>query len=81
MTVKDIKDNDVMYKTNYPRGCAFKSLQLKASPSIYRVELISKSGDKVLMGGRQFMADALALYTDIATLSASEVEAAFASMS
>lgn len=66
MTVKDIKDNDVMYKTNYPRGCAFKSLQLKASPSIYRVELISKSGDKVLMGGRQFMADALALYTDTA---------------
>ncbi|WP_155023907.1 hypothetical protein [Enterobacter hormaechei] len=84
MTVKDIKDNDVMYKTNYPRGCVFKSLRLrtnlKASPFIYRVELISKSGDKVLMGGRQFMADALALYTDIATLSASEVETAFASM-
>ena len=32
------------------------------------------------MGGRQFMADALALYNDIATLSASEVETAFASM-
>ncbi|BBR58915.1 hypothetical protein [Klebsiella sp. WP4-W18-ESBL-05] len=84
MTVQSIKDNDVMYKTNYPRGCAFKSLQLrtnlKAAPSIYRVELINKSGDKVLMGGRQCLADAMALYNDIATLSAGEIEAAFSNM-
>ncbi|HED1541888.1 TPA: hypothetical protein R4S87_001870 [Kluyvera cryocrescens] len=84
MIVQSIKDNDVMYKTNYPRGCVFKSLQLrtslKAAPSIYRVELINKSGEKVLMGGRQFLTDAMALYNDIATLSAGEIEVAFSNM-
>ncbi|BDN97325.1 TPA: hypothetical protein ACW7QV_003340 [Citrobacter braakii] len=84
MTTAGIKDNEIMYKTNYPRGCLFKQLQLrtnlKAAPAIYRVELIDRSNEKILMGGRQFMADALALYTDLGTLSASEVEAAFSSM-
>lgn len=84
MKAMAIKDNDVMYKENYPRGCVFKSLQLrtnlKAAPSIYRVELIDRDSEKILIGGRQFLADAMALYSDLCTLSASEVEAAFASM-
>ncbi|MCW8354074.1 hypothetical protein [Citrobacter portucalensis] len=84
MKTAAIKDNDVMYKTNYPRGCLFKCLQLrtnlKAEPSIYRVELINRNNEKILMGGRQLLADALALYNDLGTLSAAEVEAAFASM-
>ena len=84
MKTASIRDNDVMYQKNYPRGCVFKQLQLrtnlKAEPSIYRVELIDRSGEKILMGGRQLLSEALALYTDLGTLSASEVEAAFASM-
>ena len=84
MKAAAIKDNDVLYTTYYPRGCLFKCLQLrtnlKAAPSIYRVELIDRNNEKILIGGRQFLADAMALYTDLCTLSASEVEAAFASM-
>ncbi|EEA4443293.1 hypothetical protein DIR50_02240 [Salmonella enterica subsp. enterica serovar Sandiego] len=79
-----IKDNDVMYKKKYPRGCLFKSLQLctnlKAMPDIYRVEIISREGKKILMGGRKTTREAMVLYQDIATLSAAEVETAFSSM-
>lgn len=84
MKTSAIKDNDVMYKTNYPRGCLFKCLQLrtnlKAEPSIYRVELIDRNNERILMGGRQLLTDALALYNDLSSLNASEVETAFASM-
>lgn len=84
MKTAGIKDNDVMYKTNYPRGCAFKCLQLrtnlKSEPSVYRVELIDRNKEKILMGGHQLLADAIALYNELGTLSASEVDAAFASM-
>lgn len=84
MTTAAIKDNEVMYKKNYPRGCVFKTLQLrtnlKAAPDIYRVEIISQNGDKLLMGGRDSTQQAIALYDDLATLSPSEVEAAFSSM-
>ncbi|MCX9972602.1 MULTISPECIES: hypothetical protein [Klebsiella] len=79
-----IKDNDVMYQKKYPKGCHFKLLQLrtnlKAKPDIYRVEMISRSGDKILMGGRETTQEAISLYQDIATLSPSEVETAFSSM-
>ncbi|MDU4916638.1 MAG: hypothetical protein E6X27_07420 [Klebsiella pneumoniae] len=79
-----IKDNDIMYQKKYPRDCLFKSLQLrtnlKAKPDIYRIEMINRSGDKILMGGRQTTQEAISLYQDIATLSPSEVEAAFSSM-
>lgn len=51
-----IKDNDIMYQKKYPRDCLFKLLQLrtnlKAKPDIYRIEMINRSGDKILMGGR-----------------------------
>lgn len=84
MKTSAIKDNDVMYKTNYQRGCLFKCLQLrinlKAEPSIYRVELIDRNNEKILIGGRQLLTDALALYNDLSSLNASEVETAFASM-
>ncbi|HBA1405352.1 hypothetical protein OGX80_21930 [Citrobacter sp. CK194] len=84
MSNSAIKDNDVMYQKKYPRGCLFKSLQLrtnlKAKPDIYRVEMISRGGEKILMGGRKTTQEAITLYRDIATLSASEVEAAFSSM-
>jgi hypothetical protein len=42
--------------------------------------MINRSGDKILMGGRQTTQEAISLYQDIATLSPSEVEAAFSSM-
>ncbi|MFC2783685.1 hypothetical protein ACHHZC_21855 [Citrobacter freundii complex sp. 2024EL-00228] len=84
MSKSAIKDNDVMYQKKYPRNCLFKLLQLrtnlKAEPDIYRIEMVSRDGDKILMGGRKTTQEALALYHDIATLSATEVETAFSSM-
>ncbi|ECG5060029.1 hypothetical protein KS836_003574 [Salmonella enterica] len=84
MSKSAIKDNDVMYQKKYPRECLFKLLQLrtnlKAKPGIYRVEMISREGENILMGGRKTTQEAIALYQDIATLSAAEVETAFSSM-
>ncbi|MDM7049529.1 hypothetical protein, partial [Klebsiella michiganensis] len=61
-----IKDNDIMYQKKYPRDCLFKLLQLrtnlKAKPDIYRIEMINRSGDKILMGGRQTTQEAISLY-------------------
>ncbi|EDX7205832.1 hypothetical protein C6451_001372 [Salmonella enterica] len=84
MSKSAIKDNDVMYQKKYPRDCLFKLLQLrtnlKAKPDIYRVELISRKGENILMGGRKTTQEAIALYQDIVMLSAAEVETAFSSM-
>ncbi|EIS2172658.1 hypothetical protein NY957_000136 [Salmonella enterica] len=84
MSKSAIKDNDVMYQKKYPRECLFKLLQLrtnlKSKPDIYRVEMISREGENILMGGRKTTQEAIALYQDIATLSAEEVETAFSSM-
>ncbi|EHN5986334.1 hypothetical protein KJE86_001546 [Salmonella enterica] len=84
MSKSAIKDNDVMYQKKYPRDCLFKLLQLrtnlKAKPDIYRVELISRKGENILMGGRKTTQEAIALYQNIAMLSAAEVETAFSSM-
>ncbi|EAY2065230.1 hypothetical protein R515_13405 [Salmonella enterica subsp. arizonae serovar 41:z4,z23:-] len=84
MSKSAIKDNDVMYQKKYPRDCLFKLLQLrtnlKAKPDIYRVEMINRKGENILMGGRKTTQEAIALYQDIATLSATEVEMAFSSM-
>ncbi|EGA5070252.1 hypothetical protein H5X88_004302 [Salmonella enterica] len=84
MSKSAIKNNDVMYQKKYPRECLFKLLQLrtnlKAKPDIYRVEMISREGENILMGGRKTTQEAIALYQDIATLSAEEVETAFSSM-
>ncbi|EBI7661248.1 hypothetical protein JQ912_000460 [Salmonella enterica] len=84
MSKSAIKDNDVMYQKKYPRDCLFKLLQLrtnlKAKPDIYRVEMISRKGENILMGGRKTTQEAIALYQDIAMLSATEVETAFSSM-
>lgn len=56
MSMPAIKDNDVMYQKKYPRHCLFKLLQLrtnlKAKPDIYRVEMISREGEKILMGAQ-----------------------------
>lgn len=84
MSKSAIKDNDVMYQKKYPRECLFKLLQLrtnlKAKLDIYRVEMISREGENILMGSRKTTQEAIALYQDIATLSAAEVETAFSSM-
>ncbi|EMX8382007.1 hypothetical protein ACK1O2_001331 [Salmonella enterica] len=84
MSKSAIKDNDVMYQKKYPRDCLFKLLQLrtnlKEKPDIYRVEMISRKGENILMGGRKTTQEAIALYQDIAMLSAAEVETAFSSM-
>ena len=79
-----IKDNAVMHQKKYPKGCLFKSLQLRTSmrdmPFIYRVEMISKTNDSVTMGFRKSPGEAERLYNDIASLSPAEIESAFGSM-
>lgn len=84
MSNSAIKDNDIIYQKKYPRNCMFKLLQLrtnlKAAPDIYRIEMVSRDGEKILMGGRKTTQEAIALYHDIATLNAAEVETAFSRM-
>lgn len=84
MSISVIKNNDVIYLKKYPRGCAFKLLRLRTNTrhpdSIYRVEILNKAGESIVLGANPLLKDADRLYQDIATLSPSEVEAAFSSM-